>query len=432
MPSDCPDCGQQTPRAGRCKQCAVVARHEPTDPEPARPAPYECTACGTEYRTDGSEPCPDCGAWRRRYAGELATDGGKVSPHVAHGAFDETVVLCPEDDTLWRASDDEEKAFRFCPYCGAAADYNGHDASAVPGEVLCPNTGMSTWRYCPGCGDSVAPHDPDDRDLDPSLVTDGGVPQFDRVATGICEGCGDEVAIRWLNGGECVGCRERRELVTDGGDTKAPCVQCDRVYSREDHDECPHCSNAGLDEFATDGGRARDDETFYLVDEQRTTVTAGPFDSADAARAASTSPAEIVATGTVLDMVRLSSATTLRWETDDEPDLVTDGGRQELPCPSCGGRVGGTSATGPDQLEVRPCGCTVPARSLQLRADGGRPAARRQRARRPTHPAEPPRSAAGVGDQQRACPNGTAGCPGPDSRSVRLPCPDCFLNGDPE
>lgn len=33
--------------------------------------PHECTQCGTEYETDGSDPCPECGSTRRRYAGEL-------------------------------------------------------------------------------------------------------------------------------------------------------------------------------------------------------------------------------------------------------------------------------------------------------------------------------------------------------------------------
>lgn len=35
----------------------------------------ECTACGTEYVTDGSDACPDCGAHRRRYAGDLDDQG---------------------------------------------------------------------------------------------------------------------------------------------------------------------------------------------------------------------------------------------------------------------------------------------------------------------------------------------------------------------
>lgn len=37
---------------------------------------HECTACGEEYYTDGSEPCPACGVRRRRYIGPLA--GGEA------------------------------------------------------------------------------------------------------------------------------------------------------------------------------------------------------------------------------------------------------------------------------------------------------------------------------------------------------------------
>lgn len=74
----CDDCGRQTPRAGRCKQCALHERYTPSDDSDA-PAPtssrYECTACGAHYRTDGSDPCPECGSQRRRFAGELRADG---------------------------------------------------------------------------------------------------------------------------------------------------------------------------------------------------------------------------------------------------------------------------------------------------------------------------------------------------------------------
>lgn len=53
------------------------SRDDAPDPEPVE---YECTECGEGYVTDGSDPCPVCGARRRRYAGELvATDGGDSS-----------------------------------------------------------------------------------------------------------------------------------------------------------------------------------------------------------------------------------------------------------------------------------------------------------------------------------------------------------------
>lgn len=43
-----------------------------------------------------------------------------------------------------------------------------------------------------------------------------------------------------------------REIVTDGG--YVACVKCNRHYDRSEHDGCPHCENADLTEFATDGG----------------------------------------------------------------------------------------------------------------------------------------------------------------------------------
>ena len=76
----CSACGENTPRANLCKQCSLL--DELDDVQESAPEPdvleYECTACGENYRTDGSQPCPACGARRRRYAGDLdpAVAGG--------------------------------------------------------------------------------------------------------------------------------------------------------------------------------------------------------------------------------------------------------------------------------------------------------------------------------------------------------------------
>lgn len=40
------------------------------------------------------------------------------------------------------------------------------------------------------------------------------------------------------------------------------------------------------------------------------------------------------------------------------------------------------------------------------------------------------RASAGVADQDSTCPNGTEGCPGPNSPAGGLPCSQCFLGGD--
>lgn len=84
------------------------------------------------------------------------------------------------------------------------------------------------------------------------------------------------------------------------------------------------------DDLVTDGGR--DDEQYYVVDETKPAVVAGPFDERDRASAAALEhgPNHVVATGGALDRFREQSRAPLRWETDDErPDLVTDGGHAQ-------------------------------------------------------------------------------------------------------
>ena len=77
--SSCPDCGSRTPRNGRCKQCAIIDRHDDTTHDEYVPTvnTYVCTECGERYQTDGSDGCPSCGSRRRRYDGELMADGGQ-------------------------------------------------------------------------------------------------------------------------------------------------------------------------------------------------------------------------------------------------------------------------------------------------------------------------------------------------------------------
>jgi len=77
--SCCSDCGKRTTRRGRCRQCAIIHVYDgDSQPQPdTRESGYECTSCGKHYITDGSDPCPDCGARRRRYLGEVVTDGGQ-------------------------------------------------------------------------------------------------------------------------------------------------------------------------------------------------------------------------------------------------------------------------------------------------------------------------------------------------------------------
>ena len=53
----------------------------------------------------------------------------------------------------------------------------------------------------------------------------------------------------------CKRCNERvdpAEPVPDGG--RKQCVVCAHPYDREEHDRCPNCEHASLDEFDADGG----------------------------------------------------------------------------------------------------------------------------------------------------------------------------------
>lgn len=72
----CNSCGSPTPRSLHCKRCSRIKRLETrleSSPDPDV-LEYECTSCGEHYQTDGSDACPECGARRRRYAGEIAQE----------------------------------------------------------------------------------------------------------------------------------------------------------------------------------------------------------------------------------------------------------------------------------------------------------------------------------------------------------------------
>lgn len=74
----CQHCGCRA-KGRYCRDCERDIRrgviHDPDDPDrsddPDSELHHRCTACGTEYYTDGSDPCPDCGARRRRYIGPM-------------------------------------------------------------------------------------------------------------------------------------------------------------------------------------------------------------------------------------------------------------------------------------------------------------------------------------------------------------------------
>lgn len=176
-------------------------------PRPGTLAHELAAADPDDLVTDGGYDQITCVKCNRRYSREQHDE----CPHCSHTALDEFAADGGEEiESEWAID---------CQDCDWTETVVGteHPAEGPPAEVekkvrVHKNTADESHIV-----QVKGVHSPADREIDPSLVTDGGVPQFDRVATGFCESFGDEVAIRWLDGGECVGCRERRELVTDGG-----------------------------------------------------------------------------------------------------------------------------------------------------------------------------------------------------------------------
>ena len=76
--------------------------------------------------------------------------------HEVRGVGRETRVDCGRNENIYGPHPDAISRLIYCPYCGNKTDDGVHDAAAVSGEVFCPTTAMSTYRYCPGCGAEVA------------------------------------------------------------------------------------------------------------------------------------------------------------------------------------------------------------------------------------------------------------------------------------
>lgn len=110
--------------------------------------------------------------------------------------------------------------------------------------------------------------------------------------------------------------------------------------------------------------RDQDDEEFFVVDEDRGAVVAGPFDDKDAAAddARDRSPSHIVATRGVLKMMEMTSRARIRWENDDV-DVVTDGGVSR--CAECG-------AVLPEEIDPGTGVYCTECGHGQLVTDGGR------------------------------------------------------------
>lgn len=72
--------------------------------------------------------------------------------HRVEGTGEDTRVVCHHNNVTYGPHADAKSGMAFCPYCGKRA-VGEHEADDDLGEVFCPDTTMSTWRYCPGCGE---------------------------------------------------------------------------------------------------------------------------------------------------------------------------------------------------------------------------------------------------------------------------------------
>lgn len=98
-------------------------------------------------------------------------------------------------------------------------------------------------------------------------MIDGGE-EIDRL--GVCDSCGDQVTRRWFDDGICIGCRECREPVPDGGrvqDERRQCARCDA-------DAVPGSRFCiGHSEVLPDGGLAPED---FDIDSRNMSMTRSP------------------------------------------------------------------------------------------------------------------------------------------------------------
>ena len=78
---------------------------------------------------------------------------GDGADHLAYGVGGDTKVECPVDNRAYGPAGSFD--VDYCPYCGAETSDGEHRVDRYVSEVFCENTGMSTYRYCPGCGSEV-------------------------------------------------------------------------------------------------------------------------------------------------------------------------------------------------------------------------------------------------------------------------------------
>lgn len=85
----------------------------------------------------------------------MNSDQQRGLTHHVSGVESDTAVSCSITGVAYGPGSDGEELPNFCPYCGHIATDGSHRIDPDIDEVFCDRTTMSTWRYCPGCGEGV-------------------------------------------------------------------------------------------------------------------------------------------------------------------------------------------------------------------------------------------------------------------------------------
>lgn len=76
--------------------------------------------------------------------------------HHVESVAEDTFIHCPEIGATYGPGTEDQTTPTYCPYCSDRATDASHRIAMSRDEVFCDHTTMSTWRYCPGCGEEVS------------------------------------------------------------------------------------------------------------------------------------------------------------------------------------------------------------------------------------------------------------------------------------
>lgn len=327
-----------------------------------------CRKCATTLEGHRQETVPEDATFER--ASELRADGGTITEgELVDRAVREAVDLVEAGDSravavgyvvdeheLGHRRDDVDQRVRDRINQTVATD-GGVDQSSS-GTVQCEqcNDADADVRpvmlegndepelVCDGCYPDVeidraadqkrfgyGPHG-QQQDTETEPVTDGGRDPEELVVV-TCDPCDYQtgVAVGALPMTSCPDCQGDLKIDDDHVVHKCPDATGFNHVTVEKGERCPFCQTVQGQPIATDGGVDEDDE-YYVVDENRAAVVAGPFTSKEnaAEEALDRGPDHIVATEGSLELIALTSNTTIRWENDDVH------GSDGMRCHECG------------------------------------------------------------------------------------------------